>query len=169
MATASPLFGTAASVTITLASLASSTADVGRQSDAIDVTTLDCVDLWVGGKITLGTTPTANTRVEVWFMPSYDGTTYAGGAFGATDAAITYPSTTFPSGAKVLGRLAASLPCVVNTTGQILTWAVSAAEVFGGTLPPKFVVFITQSTGSAFNATAGNHELRYRAVNFESA
>src|SRR5215207_4864423 len=104
MATATPLYGTAAAVTITLASLASSAVDVGVQSAAIDCATLDVVDLWVGGKITLGTTPTANTRVEVWFMPSYDGTTYAGGAFGDSAAAITYPSATFPSGAKNQGR-----------------------------------------------------------------
>src|SRR4051812_18905852 len=160
MATATPAYGTATAVTINLASLASSTADVGVQSDAIDVSTIDDIDMWVGGKITAGTSPTANTRIEVWFMPSYDGTNYAGGAFGATAAPITYPSTTFPTGNKVLGKLAVAIPCLATTTGQVFKWSVLASEVFGGALPPKFVVFITHNLVAALNSTAGNHELK---------
>src|SRR5215211_6505088 len=103
MTTATPVYGTATAVTITLASLATSAVDAGRESAAIDVNTLDVIDLWVGGKITVGTTPTANTKIEVWFAPSYDGTSFAGGATGS-DAALT------PVGAKEVMRLAAILP-----------------------------------------------------------
>src|SRR4051812_38393570 len=88
--TASPAFGSATTVTCTLASLASSAADppVGRESAAVDITSVDCIDMWVGGKITVGTTPTANTRILVFIAPSHDGTLYAGNATGA-DAGLT--------------------------------------------------------------------------------
>lgn len=169
MVSATPAYGTGTAVTINLASLASSAVDVGVQSDAINVSTLDVLDMWVGGKITCGTTPTANTRIEVWFMASYDGTSYVGGAFGDTAAAVTFPSTTFPTGGKGQGRLATPIPCLIGTTGQIFRWGVLASEVFGGSLPPKFVVFVTHNLGSALNATAGNHELRYITAGVESA
>jgi hypothetical protein len=166
--TATPLFGTATSVTFTLASLASSAVDAGRQSDAIDLATIDSIDVWLGGKITVGTTPTINTRIEVWVFPSYDGTTYAGGAFGAADAAVTPPSTSFPAGFKSQGRLAAIFPVLATTTGVVFQWGVALSELFNA-LPPKCVVFVTHNTGVALNATGTNHELRYRALNYESA
>jgi hypothetical protein len=169
MVTATPVYGTGTAVTINLASLASSAVDVGVQSDAINMSTLNVLDMWIGGKITAGTTPTANTRIEVWFMPAYDGTSYVGGAFGDTAAAVTFPSTTFPAGGKAQGRLAASIPCLAATTGQIFRWGVLASEIFGGMPPPKFVVFMTHNLVAALNATAGNHELRYITAGVASA
>lgn len=161
MTTASPVYAAAATVTFTLASLATSAADVGRESNAIDVTTVDTIDMWVGGKITVGTTPTANTKIEIWFAPSYDGTTYVGGATGA-DAALT------PS-AKELMVLAQVIPVKAATSNVTFQWGVSAAAVFGGALPPKFNVFVTHNTAVNLNATGSNHELKYRALNYESA
>lgn len=164
MTTASPTYGTATAVTFTLASLVSSTADppVGRESATIDVAaTLDCVDVWVGGKITVGTTPTANTRILVYFAPSYDGTSYAGNATGG-DAGLT------PSAVETMAQ-AAVIPVKAATSNVTFTWGVSAASVFGGSLPPKFNVFVTHNTVAALNATTGNHELKYRALNYESA
>lgn len=167
MPTATPVWGTATAVTMTLASLASSAVDAGQQSDAIDLATIDSIDVWLGGKITLGTTPTVNTKIEVWVFPSYDGTTYAGGAFGATNAAVTPPSTSFPTGFKTQGRLAAVFPVLATTTGVVFQWGVALSELFPS-LPPKCVVFVTHNTGAAFNSTAGNHEVKYRALNYES-
>jgi hypothetical protein len=159
--TASPTYGTATTVTFTLASLATSAVDVGRESNTIDVTTIDTIDVWVGGKITVGTTPTANTKIEIWFAPSYDGTTYAGSATGA-DAGLT------PS-AKELMVLAQVIPVKAATSNVTFPWGVSAAAVFGGALPPKFSVFVTHNTAVNLNSTGGNHELKYRALNYESA
>jgi hypothetical protein len=161
--TATPTYGTATAVTITLASLASSTADppVGRESATIDCTTIDSIDLWVGGKITVGTSPTASTLIRVYFAPSYDGTTFAGSATGS-DAGLT------PTAAELM-RLAYTIPVKATTSNVTFAWGVSAAEVFGGSLPPKFNVFVTHSSVAALNATGGNHELKYRSLNYESA
>jgi len=161
--TATPSFGTATAVTVTLASLASSTADppVGRESNVIDMTSIDAIDVWVGGKVTVGTTPTAGKYIQVWFAPSYDGTTYAGSATGS-DAGLT------PTNVELM-RLAATIVTKATTSNVTFNWGVCASEVFGPSLPPKFNVFFTHNTGVNLNSTGGNHELKYRAVNYESA
>lgn len=162
--TSSPSYGSVQTVTFGLATtpLASSTADppAGRESNTIDVVTADVIDIWVGGKITVGTAPGANTYIRVYFCPSYDGTTFAGGATGS-DADLT------PKDVSVL-RLAASIRVPSTTNNVTFAWGVSAAEVFGGSLPPKFNVFVTQNTTAALNSTGSNHELKYRAINYES-
>lgn len=161
MPTPTPVYGTATTVTITLASLATSAADVGRESGVIDVATLDVLDMWVGGKITVGTTPTANTQIRIYFAPSHDGTLYAGNAAGAGDAALT------PSAVELM-KLAEIIPVKVATSNVTFNWGVLASRVFGGFLPPKFVVFVTHNTVAALNATGGNHSLSYRAVGPET-
>ena len=169
MATASPLFGTATTVTINLASLASSTADVGVQSDAIDCATLDCVDMWIGGKVTLGTTPGANTRVEIGADAVLRRHDLCGrrvwGDSGCHHLSIHYVS--------FRGEVAGSVGGAALLRGRddgpdIFTWGVLVGELFGGALPPKFVVFVTQNTTAALNSTAGTHELKYRVINYES-
>src|SRR5215210_4483663 len=103
MATATPLYGTATAVTITLASLASSTTDAGRQSAVIDNTSIDAIDFAIGGKITTGTGPTAAKQIEVWLAASYDGTIFDGG-LSTADAAVT------PTGSKFLLKLVQIIP-----------------------------------------------------------
>jgi hypothetical protein len=161
--TATPVFGTATSVTATLASLASSTADppVGRESAVIDCATIDCDDIVIGGKVTVGTTPTAGKSIFVFFAPSYDGTTYAGNAAGAGDAGLT------PSNVETM-YLAAQMVTKATTSNVTFNWAASVMQVLGF-MPSKLVVFITHNTGAALNSTGGNHELKYRGMNYESA
>jgi hypothetical protein len=161
--TASPTYGSATTITITLASLASSAADppVGRESDAVDITSVDCIDMWVGGKITVGTTPTANTRILIFIAPSHDGTLFAGNAAGTGNAGLT------PSAVETM-VLAAVIPVKATTSNVTFNWGVSLMSILGS-LPPKFVVFFTHNTGVNLNSTGGNHELKYRALNYESA
>lgn len=169
MATAiGSVYGTAAALTMTWASLASSTTDVGIQSDVLDISAMSPRpdDVWIGGKVTLGTTPTINTRVEVYVFPSYDGTSFAGGAFGATAAAVSPPSTSFPPGFKVLGALCANMGVLAATTGLVLKWGVSL-KLRLGSLPPKIVLYGTHNTVAALNATGTNHEVRYISRYYE--
>jgi hypothetical protein len=148
-------------MTITLASLATSTTDVGRQSTAVDNTSVDGLDFIVGGKITTGTSPTVNKQIEIWFTGSYDGTSYSGGA-GASDAGFT------PVGTKNLMHLGQIIN-VTATSNVTYTWIVpSLAAVFGGIVPSKWAVFVTQNTGAALNATAGNHEMKYETYKVDS-
>lgn len=162
MTTASPLYGTTTAMTITLASLATDANLVaGRQSTAVSNGTDDAIDALVGGKVTTGTTPTASRQIEVWLFGSYDDTEYSGGA-GASDAAFT-PDT------KVALKLLTVLP-TVNTSDKAYRWGpFSVAQAFGGVMPENWGVYIVHNTGVNLNATAGNHEVNYTPVKYESA
>lgn len=162
MTTATPLYGTPAALTVTLASLASDTNLVaGRASTSIDNSSVDAIDCIVGGKVTTGTSPTASRQIEVWAYGSYDGTSYSGGATGS-DANLT------PQ-AKTLLRLLTVIP-TTSTSDQAYTWGpFSVATAFGGTMPYKWGIYVVHNTGVALNATGGNHEVKYTSVKYESA
>jgi len=163
MATSTPNYGTATTITITLASLASSTvaSGVGRQSNAVDNTSDLAVDSHVGGKINTGTT-TANLSIEIWAFGSYDGTSFAGGA-GSTDAGLTLVPTI-----KFLLRPIFTI-WVPDTTARVYTWGpCSVAQAFGGAMPRKWGIWVLNSSGAALNATPGNHELKYTPIKFTS-
>jgi hypothetical protein len=155
--TASPLYGTATDLTITLASLASDTNLIaGRQSTAISNVTDDAilVDLFV--KVTTGTTPTAARQIEIWLAGSIDNTLFAAGA-GATDANFS------PTGQKdnMILLKAMGTDGTSDHTYQVAFYDI---PVF-----PGWAVFIVHNTGVALNATAGNHKVTYRTRKFESA
>jgi hypothetical protein len=161
--TSSIKYGTATAITCTLASLAAS-ATAGRESAAVDNTSNLYVDYMLGGKITVGTTPTNNTQVEVWINGSYDGTTWAGGAAGS-DAALTPVQQ-----AKSYMRLGAILPVTATTSNVTHAFVIgSIANLFGGVCPIKWSVFVLNNSGVALNATAGNHELKYQGIQYTSA
>lgn len=161
--TAKPLYNTAAALTMTLASLASdANLAAGRESTAIDNSTDLAIDSTVGGKITTGTTPTASKQIQVWLIGSYDGTSYSGGASG-TDANLTPQASD-----TVLLKLLTVIPTNA-TSNQTYTWGpFSVAQAFGGVMPKKWSVFIVHNTGVALNATAGNHEVKYIPVQYQS-
>lgn len=164
MATASPLYGSVSTITMTLASLASDTSLVaGRASTAVDNTTDDAIDALVGGFITTGTTPTASRQIEIWLYGSYDGTEYSGGATGV-DANLT------PQGSAKSTLRLVTIILTNATSNQKYTWGpFSVANAFGGVMPPAWGVYIVHNTGVALNATAGNHEVQYRTIKYESA
>jgi hypothetical protein len=154
-------YGTASDVTITLASLASDTNLLtGRESDVIDNTSLLVLDYLVSGKIAAGTSPTAARSIEVWAVGSWDGTNWPD-VFDGTESAETITSADIK--ASVCRFLAAM--ATANTTDRVYHFGpVSLASAFGGTLPPKVVLFITHSTGVALNSTSGNHQIRLQPV-----
>lgn len=162
MTTATPTYGTPAALTMTLASLSSDTNLVaGRESTAIDNSTVDAIDAIVGGKVTTGTSPTANRQIEVWVYGSYDGTSYSGGATGS-DANLT------PQ-AKSLMRLLTVIP-TSSTSDQTYTWGpFSVAQAFGGAMPLEWGIYVVHNTGVNLNSTGGNHEVKYTSVKYESA
>ena len=159
--TGSTIFGTSTAITITLASLAtSSTRLVGRNGTAVDISgiTVIPIDLMVGGSIMTGTTPTAGL-IEVWATGSEDGTNYAG-TIAATDAAQTVVAET-----KALLRLVASIGTNATSNTAYTIAPVSLVSVFGGILPRKFNLFVTHSTAVNLNATGGNQFLKYTPIN----
>jgi hypothetical protein len=151
----------ASDLTVTLASLASDTNLLtGRESATIDNSTNLYLDILVSGKITAGTSPTAARSIEVWAVGSWDGTNWPD-VFDGTESAETITSADLKAS---VCRFVAAM-ATANVTDRAYHFGpVSLASAFGGTLPPKVVLFVTHSTGVALNSTAGNHQIRLQPV-----
>jgi hypothetical protein len=151
----------ASDLTITLASLGSDTNLLtGRESATIDNSTNLYLDYLISGKITAGTSPTAARSIEVWAVGSWDGTNWPD-VFDGTESAETITSADIKAS---ICRFVAAM-ATANTSDRTYHFGpVSIAAAFGGTLPPKFVLFVTHSTGVALNSTAGNHQIRIQPV-----
>jgi hypothetical protein len=151
----------ASDLTITLANLASDTNLLtGRESAVIDNTANLYLDILVSGKITAGTSPTASRSIEVWAVGSWDGTNWPD-VFDGTESAETITSADIKAS---VCRFVAAM-ATANTSDRTYHFGpVSLASAFGGTLPPKVVLFVTHSTGVALNSTAGNHQIRLQPV-----
>ena len=154
-------YGTASDLTITLASLATdANLLTGRESAAIDNTSALVLDYLVSGKITTGTTPTTAKSIEVWAVGSWDGTNWPD-VFDGTESAETITSADIKAS---VCRFVAAM-ATANTSDRSYHFGpVSLASAFGGTLPPKVVLFVTHSTAVALNSTAGNHQIRLQPV-----
>lgn len=144
-------FSTPAGFTITLASLASSTAGVGRQSTLIDNSTTRYRKVIVYLKVKQGTSPTGSRFVYVYGIRG-DGTIRSDGA-GASDAAFT--------------RLnAVELGVLINksspATGDVLT-----GEFVFENPGPEWGIAIVHDTNVNLDSTEGNHDYNWVGVNPE--
>lgn len=149
-------YAASSALTITLASLAtSSTLLAGRESTAVDNTTNLYQDYLLSGKITTGTSPTDAKEIRVYVAGLADDSTWPD-VFDGTDSDETVTSSQIRDGA-----LAHCITIATNNTSDRTYWirATSVAALFGGSLPKKFVVFVTHSTGVNLNSTAGNHAI----------
>lgn len=160
-------YAASSALTITLASLASSATFVaGAESDAVDNTSNKYLDYLLAGKVTVGTSPTANTEIRVYVAALIEDSTYPD-VFDGTGSAETITSVGVGSGFL---RLAATM-LVDATTSDRTYWfgPVSVASLFGGVMPKKFVVFVAHSTAVNLNSTAGNHAVHITPVFMTSA
>lgn len=161
MATRKISYGTRTAMTIALASLASdANLLVGVESDAVDNGTDLAIDHILDGKITTGTSPTASKEIRVYVAASWDGTAWPD-AFDGTGSAETITSSDIRNDAIKLAK-------VLGTDGtsnrSYYFDGVSVAQLYGGRMPRKYVVFVTHSTGVSLNATAGNHAIAYTPI-----
>lgn len=130
--------------TLTLASLATSTVGVGRQSTLVDNSTNLYFSALVSLNIHVGTTPTANSLIYVYLIRSNaDTTAIADDNAGASDAGLTIVN------APLLGVII----CNAATTGANYRKLFDTA--FLGDLGPKWGIAIVNSTGVALNASEG--------------
>jgi len=161
MATATPSYGTAATITLTSSGLATTAGLlVGRQSTIVDNSSDLADDALVGGKLVTTATTTTNTQIQIWAFGSYDGTSYTAGA-GASDAGFTPDA-----GAKNLMKL---LTIIVNITTTAVTYAwgpYSIAQAFGGVMPIKWGIYIVHNTGTSL---AAGGETKYIPIKYVSA
>jgi len=154
-------------ITITLASLASSTAWAGRASTAINNTSNLDLDHLVSGKIKLGTSPTVSKTVQVYVYaaqsiasgtPTYpDGITGSDAAKTMTSANVAYACLRF----LWAGTTDA-------TTGLVLEMPpTSIAQVFGS-VPPYWGLFVVHDSGVNLDSTGENHSMQYQRIQAQS-
>lgn len=165
MSTLKPLYGSPATITISPASLATSSSRVaGRESTAVDNSSNRYADALVSGKVTTGTSPTGG-QIDVWVYGQHDDTPTYMDVLDGTDSAETFNDENSRNSAMKLAAVV-----VPDTTSDQTYWIApfSVAALFGGVLPKRWGLFIAHSTGVNLNATAGNHEFKYTGVNPES-
>lgn len=145
--------GTATAMTITLASLASSTVGAGRQSTMVDNTTTLWQRIHLYVKVTSGTSPTASKGIYVYLIKANKAASpevITDGA-GASDAALTIVSAQQIGGTitDATSNKAYQLDCLIDGPGA--SWGMA----------------IVHDTGVVLNATAGNHAVYYVGENPE--
>jgi len=146
-------YAASSNLTVTnLHGLAASTTHVtGWESDAIDNTTNKYLDYLISGKFTVESTGLSAGDIRVRIVAMLDDSTWPGG-FDGTESAETTPLDD-EGGTNSGTRLGALIP-TDTTASQVYYMApFSVAALFGGVCPAKFVVFITQSTGTTLETT----------------
>lgn len=166
MATATINYTAAASVTITLTSLA----DAGfRESTAIDNSSSKYMDALVGGKIQIGA-PSADGTIAIYAYGSYDGTEYTAGLTGS-DGTVTWGTTgsTGLDGANNLPLLGVISVDATDDNDDARWGPFSVAQAFGGVLPTKWGIVIKNSTGASLHATGTNNECQFMGIKYDVA
>lgn len=168
MATMTINYASPATITISPASLATSSDwTAGRESDAVDNTTNKYVDALVSGKVTVGTTPTINTFINIYVYAQHDDTPTYQDVFDGTDSAETVTSSGVLNGVvRLLGTLTVSATTSDRTYYLAPT---SVAQLFGGILPKRWGLFVSHNSGVNLNATGSNHEFKYTGVKYDVA
>lgn len=148
-----------AAVTITLASLATSATWVaGRESTLIDNTSNKYLDYLITGKIT----PTGTAgEIRLYVVAMIDEAEWPD-VFTGSDANATVGNTNILNGLK----LAWVQPVAAATDYPIQP--ISVASLFGGVCPPKFLIFVSHSTGANLNSTGSTHEVTVKGI-YETA
>lgn len=156
MASVKLAYGTEAqTITCTLAGL---TTGSSRQSTAVDNTTNLFLDALVMLKVTTGGgTIGSDKAVYVYAYGTVDVATptYPDAVTG-TDGAITLVS---PSELRQIGVVFTPAISTAYTGGP---WSVAAA--FGGVLPEKWGIVVTNSTNTTLDAVEGNHKKIYQGA-----
>lgn len=136
-----------------LDSLAASTTLVAGEESGVITNTVD-THLLSGRFKTNNTAPTAGGTIEVWVVPAWDvgGTATYPDVFDGTESAetVTYRNVLFQSAYR------AALFVVDATANRVYEFTNVNIAQLCGEMPKKYVVFVTQNTGQALNATASN-------------
>lgn len=170
MATGKLLYASPATITISLASLATSATFVaGVESTQIDNTSNLYIDAIVQGKVTVGTTPTANTliTVYVWGSDTSLGTT-ALDVLDGTDSAETITSVGVLQSMFAIGGQGIVDATTSDRPYFIRNFSVARALnlMF---LPRYWGLFVAHNTAVNLNSTGSNHVFSYTGVQYTIA
>jgi hypothetical protein len=155
MATTTTNYSSNTAITMDLANLGSnSTFVAGRESSQIDNTSNKFNDCLVSGFVSVGTTPTANTTINVyvWGADTSLATT-ALDVLDGTDSAETLTNT----GILNALRFGASVAVPANTSDvQYIVLPFSVAALFGGVMPKFWGLYVAHNTAVNLRNNAVN-------------
>lgn len=168
MATTTVTYSSNTSITCSVASTATSATFIaGQESNEVDNTTNKYMDAMVRGKITVGTTPTANTQIAIY-------------VWGADVSLATTPidvldgtdSTETLTNAGVLYSALRKLATITVTAATSdIGYDFPPSSVAGAlglpTLPKFWGLYVAHNTGVNLNATGGNHFFEYVGVKYD--
>ena len=169
MATLTINYSANTAITMDLANLGTSATFVaGRESSQIDNTTNKFVDAIVSGQISVGTTPTANTQINVyvWGADTSLATT-ALDVLDGTDSAETLTNV----GIRDALRLGASInvPAATSDVAYVVL-PFSVASLFGGILPKFWGLFVAHNTAVNLRNNAVNtNSFEYVGIKYDVA
>lgn len=153
MATVKTNYAASANQTVTaLDGLSSSSTHVtGWESAEIDNSTNKYADYLVSGKVTVESAGISAGEIRWWIVARIDDSTYPGG-FDGTASAETTPLD--DANGTMAGAILGASCSTDATASQVYYFKpFSVAALFGGICPEKFVIFITQSTGTTLETT----------------
>lgn len=151
-------YASAATITISLASLPSSSSKLaGQESSSVDNTTNLYVDALVSGKIRVGSSPTANKTIEVWVYSSISDTPTYPDVFDGTDSAETVTS----DGVKFACLKLLKVISIESTSSRDYYIANESIAQLFGFMPKYWGLFVTHDTGVNLDSTSGNHSFSY--------
>lgn len=148
--------GTQAAITLTPASLATSSSLIAGRASTV-VTSGNWSDVLVSGRIMTGTSPTGG-EIDVYVYAQENDTPTYPDSISGTDANKSFASANVRDAAVVLAR---SMACDTTNNQSYEVKAFSVAALFGGVLPKRWGVWVVHSSGVNLNATGGNHEMVY--------
>ena len=168
MADIKTAYGTTANLTFTsLNSLAASSTHLsGAESTAVDNTSNLYVDYLLSGKIVAGAANTQAGRIDINVVGLMDDSTWPD-VFDGTDSTETVTSDGIK---KAICKLAKSITTEAVNDRTYPFGPISIAELFGGRLPRKFLIFITQTAHTSTNQLASSgHQVTVTPVYYTSA
>ena len=128
---------------------ASATWVAGWESGAIDNTTNKYLDYLISGKITVESAGLAAGEIRVYCVGMLDDSNWPD-VFDGTESAETITDTEIRDSICKLGAVITT----DTTASRVYNFGpFSVANLFGGVCPAKFVLFITQSTGTTLETT----------------
>lgn len=132
----------------------------GWESDAIDNSTNLYIDYIINAVIQVESAGLAAGEIRMYLVAELNDTSWPD-VFDGTQSTETVTDVNVRD---AICRLAAVT--VTDTTASQLYYlnCPSVAAVFGGTVPRKFVVFITQSTGAALETTGDPNQVYVKGV-----
>jgi hypothetical protein len=168
MATVNVAYATAATITMDLASLASSgTFVAGVESNEIDNTTNKYMDALVKGRVTVGTTPTANTVIAVYVWGSdVSLATTAIDVLDGTGSAETLTNVGILNALKWGSSIAVPL-ATSSVAYEVLPFSV--ASRFGGVMPKFWGLYVAHSTVATLSATGNTNAFEFIGITYTVA